>query len=253
MTSLTHMAGLLLALAAALIVPAQATTITVTNGDFSSTSSVRGGHKPGGVCYQTNPSQACELLTGWTNTDGYSFISNVANLGNSAYQSNAVTLDALPATVPGGPTAGSYFLAVDGVAWGAPRGSISQTLSGLTIGEHYEISFYQAAAQQAGFTGATTEGWQVSLGNQTDYSTVMSTPSQGTHAWNKQTLDFTATSASELLSFYALGTPDGDPPFVLLDDIAILALPEPSTLAALGVGLIGLIALRRRRNASAIA
>src|ERR1035438_9852604 len=38
------------------------------------------------------------------------------------------------------------------------------SVSGLTIGTTYTLSFYQAASQQTTFVGATTEQWIVSLG-----------------------------------------------------------------------------------------
>ena len=239
--------------AVGLALPAQATTIT--NGDFTSFSSSNGGKQPGGVCYQTTPSAACTNLGGWTNTDGYTFISNSANLGVSAYGGYTVALDAFPTGPSGAPTLGQYYLAVDGVAWGAPRGALSQTLNGLTMGDHYSVSFWQAAAQQSTYSGATTEQWQVSFTGggftQNGFSTLMSTPSKGTYGWNYQTLNFVATAASETISFYALGTPNGDPPFVLLDDISISDIPEPSTLAAIGTGMLALLAHRRRARRAA--
>ena len=243
---------LAMALAAFAVVPANATTIV--DGNFSSTSTTNGGTVPGGVCYSGAP-DACVTLAGWTNTDGYTFVSNAATLGKSAFSGGTVTLDAFPSGPAGAPTLGQNYLAVDGVAFGAPRGTISQSLSGLTVGDHYAVTFWQAAAQQSGYTGATTEQWQVTFsgtsGTQTGFSTLMSTPSQGTHAWNQVTLDFTATTAIETLAFYALGTPVGDPPFVLLDDISISDVPEPSTLAAMGAGLVILMVKRRRRRGAA--
>jgi hypothetical protein len=233
---------------AALSLPAHAGL--VTDGNFTSVTAVDGGVTPGGVCYQTTPTSACSTLGGWTNTDGYTFISNSANLGLSAYGNYNVALDAFPTGPAGAPALGTNYLAVDGVAWGAPRGTISQTLSGLTVGDHYAVTFWQAAAQQTAHSGATTEQWVVSLGSQTDYSTLMNTPSQGTYAWNQQTLVFTATLASEVLTFTSLGTPDGDPPFVLLDDVSATDIPEPSAIAALSAGMAMLLLRRRTRAAS---
>ena len=37
-------------------------------------------------------------------------------------------------------------------------------MNGLTPGQTYDLSFYQAASQQRGFTGDTTEQWIVGLG-----------------------------------------------------------------------------------------
>jgi len=47
--------------------------------------------------------------------------------------------------------------------------SFYQTLTGLTVGENYSLSFYQAASQQSGFSGATTNQWIVGLGKTGTY------------------------------------------------------------------------------------
>ena len=61
-------------------------------------------------------------------------------------------------TVP----AGTNFFQADG----NPdfESTIFQTVSGLTSGRTYDLSFQQASGQQKGFTGATTEKWKVFLG-----------------------------------------------------------------------------------------
>ncbi len=122
--------------------------------------------------------------------------------------------------------------------------AIEQTLTGLTAGQSYDITFYQAAGQQVGFTGATTDRWQVSLGTNSQLSTLIELPSEGVVTpWQKQTLSLKANTTSEVLSFLAVGTPDGLPPFALLTGVtaqATTAVPEPltflGTLTALGLG-----------------
>ena len=61
-------------------------------------------------------------------------------------------------TVP----AGTNFYQADG----NPQfeSTIFQTVSGLTAGTTYTLQFQQAAGQQVGFTGDTTEQWKVFLG-----------------------------------------------------------------------------------------
>ena len=90
--------------------------------------------------------------------------------------------------------------------------SLSQTVLGLTPGSVYSLSFFQAAGQQKGQSGATTEQWQVTLGSDTQTSALMQNASQGNVGWNVQVLTFTATATSEVLKFLALGTPNGQPP-----------------------------------------
>jgi hypothetical protein len=55
------------------------------------------------------------------------------------------------------------------------------------------------------------------------------------------------------LTFLALGTPAGAPPIVLLDGISLVASPEPSSLAAGGIGMTVLFLLYRRRHRKAAA
>ena len=109
------------------------------------------------------------------------------------------------------------------------------------------MSFYQAAGQQNGDAGPTTEQWQVSLGSDTQFSALMSTPQGSYSPWQTQTLSYTASSTSEVLSFVAVGT--GLPPIVFLDGVDMEAnVPEPSALLLLaGVGTVAAIGRLRRR------
>ena len=58
-------------------------------------------------------------------------------------------------------------------------------------------------------------------------------------------MTFTADAVNPVLTFLSVGTPDGLPPFALLDGVSLKAVPEPS--AAL-LGALGALALLRRRN-----
>jgi len=168
------------------------------------------------------------------------------NTNGSAFNCNC-GLDGTVANPPDG----DNFVGADGdPTYSAP---FSQTISGLTVGGTYALSFDQAAAQQGGTFGATTEQWQASLGSQTNDSTLMNNPSGGFTPWNHQTLSFTATSSSEVLTFLALGTPAGGPPVALLSDVSLVATPEPSSvfLTLSTVALLALFAIRRQRKKSA--
>jgi len=152
-----------------------------------------------------------------------------------------------PATdpIPVSPDGGNY-VAEDTEA--ALRTNFYQTINGLTVGREYVLSFYQAASQQQGETGATTEQWTVAFGSQTQYSSVMDNPSESFTPWNRQTMTFTATSTSQVLSFLADSPALGAPPVALLDGVSLVPAPEPSFAAFLGAGLLGLVALRRWRQ-----
>lgn len=147
---------------------------------------------------------------------------------------------------PGGPSPdGGNFVAIDGDA--NFETAMTQTLTGLIAGHQYRLSFYQAAAQQYTYNGATTERWQVSLGTETHLSTLMNTPNHGFVNWMSQSLTFTAQSSTSVLSFFAVGTPAGLPPFVLLDGVSITEIPEPAAVSLVGLG--GLVLLLARRVA----
>ena len=133
-------------------------------------------------------------------------------------------------------------------------GAITQTITGLTVGLQYAVSFYWGAAQQKGasYTSATTEQWRVTLGSELHITPTINNPGQGFTGWLSQTLTYTATSTSEVLSFLAAGTPSGAPPFSLLDGVSIaIAVAEPAswmTLVVAVLSIIGVAHLKRRSS-----
>ena len=147
------------------------------------------------------------------------------------------------------PTGGNY-VGADGAYIVAP---IQQTLTGLTIGQKYAVGFDWAAAQQSGFTGPTTEQWAVSLGGETHSTAVWNNPNHGFKPWSHVTAVYTATATTEVLSFLAIGTPNGRPPFSLLDGVTTTAVPEPASWALMigGLGLVGGALRSRRRGVAA--
>ena len=254
-------AALALAAAASLGQAAQATNL-VTNGGFETLL------QPG-VSGEFGDRFASQQVVGWS-TAGYNW---VFTPGSADTACNGGEYGCLQLHGPGNGTAnglpassplGGNYLGADGAF---TTGAIYQQLSGLTPGKKYNVTFAYAGAQQAGFSGATTEGWVVDLSpnilqdgdrrNNTLPSTAQITggdiggnlhnADHGFTGWQTQTFTFTAQTANDFLSFLAIGTPDGVPPFALLDGVTAAAVPEPATwgLMVAGLGLVGVAARRR--------
>jgi hypothetical protein len=130
------------------------------------------------------------------------------------------------------------------------KGSISQTINSLNVGDTYAVAFNWASAQQQGFSGNTTEDWQVSLGASSQTTTVASTTSQTFGGWKTASLNFTATSPSEVLAFTAIGTPSGEQPWSLLNGVTLTdtsSVPEPASLGLVGIVAVALLGRRRKQ------
>jgi hypothetical protein len=213
---------------AATSAPALATNL-VTNGSFETVS------VPGKDYFQGN-------VSGWTGGSNLTFVDFPGTADDGSYLS---VYGPFPGTSPDG---GNF---VEGDGDPGYSSAISQTLSGLTIGQKYAVTFYQAAGQQVGFTGPTTEQWQVSLGANSQLSPLFSLAQAGVGGWQKVNMLFTASATSEVLSFLAKGTPGGAPPISFLDGVGVIAAPEPATwgLMILGFGMVGL-GMRRRTRAT---
>lgn len=244
--------ALALFLAAGASMPAQAGTQLIQNGNFTLTPLSAGGF----ICQNGSGvgSTCTSNLTDWTATCSINGCAGTSTPGSLLF---AGPTDVVVTAFNGGnglyptivdPPTGGNILAVDGDS--QYNQTISQTITGLTKGDHYQLTFYQGAAQQSGLSGATTEQWEVTFGSSgTQYSTLMNNASKGVVGWNLVTMNFTATAASEVLSFLSLGTPGGEPPVVLLADVSMFDIPEPGSFALLGLG--GLLMLRNRKRAAA--
>jgi len=245
-------------------------TPVFSNGNFESLSGTAGnanstmGASGGFICAQTGNTTCISNLASWSSTCknqsgsiagggtavGCGSTGTVASIlfasTSGAAFNNSIGLWNNVHAVQNSPTGGN-FLAIDGDP--NYNASISQTVTGLNIGSTYAISFYMGAAQQNGTNGATTEYWDVTFGSTTTRSTVLSNPTHDFQPWSQQTMNFTATSTSQVLTFLAGGTPAGGPPVVLLDGITLTeVVPEPSAFLMMAGGMLALAAFKKRRR-----
>lgn len=221
---------------------AHATPITVLNGSFEQTATKASAQ------LGTNG----QNVTGWS-SQGYSFVflpGTADTTGATGVYGNLQLwgtgnggINTLSASPDGG-----NFIGMDGAY---DPGPLSQTLTGLNVGTAATVTFSFAGAQQHGFTGTTTEQFAVSLGKQTDYTDILTDVSHGFTGWKTETLTFTPTSSTEVLSFLAIGTPAGEPPFSLLDGVSVDSspVPEPASISLMLTGLAGLGGYARKRFA----
>ncbi|WP_077034430.1 PEP-CTERM sorting domain-containing protein [Pelomonas sp. KK5] len=198
---------------------------------------------------------------GWTNQDFLAIVYG-SGIGDSVYpltkgstredmaligpnSPTKATNNGLPAASPAG---GNYYGADAGATF---AGALTQTVSGMVVGQQYTLSFWWAGAQATGASNtaqALNMGWDVSLGSDVQASVQTNIAYKGFSGWTQASYTFTATSASELLSFLPTSTA-GSPPMSLLDGVSIVAVPEPQTWAMLAAGL-GLVAFVQRRRSA---
>jgi len=133
--------------------------------------------------------------------------------------------------------------------------SFSTTVSGLTVGQTYHLTFYQNAGQQNGYGSlgnSINAYWQVTFGSSTEDAASMTAAYQRLAGWEEETLTFTATAVSETLTFLAESTSTGSvPPFALLGDVSLVSTaPEPVSFGIMGLGflVLGLAARKRIKN-----
>jgi hypothetical protein len=219
----------------------------VTNGSFETN---------GGIGQFNGPvAGTSTTATGWTvtgtnaggsGTTGYAFIFD----NTTGFTTGSPGEFGNVALYAGTPTdEGNFFYGADAIFHPSV---LSQTITGLTPGATYQLTFDWAVGQQQGFTGATTDHFSVTFGSQTQDTATVTNPSGGFTGWFAETMEFVASSTAQTLSFIAIGTcvtnPDAcvptapsAPPFALLDSVSLAAaVPESSTWAMMLLGLAGL-------------
>jgi hypothetical protein len=185
-------------------------------------------------------------IAGWNSTGAIS--TRVLSSLNDQPGQGVVSLAAPPGGSMDSTVVQAWYLS------GSPD-SISQSISGLTIGKQYTITFDEAAANRGSTLYNGTLDWQVSFGGHTLKSDALTIPGvDGATSWVANSLTFTADAATEVLAFLAQSSVGVAPePILLLDNVsissaAVAAVPEPGTYALMfaGLGIMGFVAKRRK-------
>jgi hypothetical protein len=212
--------------------------------------------------------------TGWSGGSGLIFVDSNASFNQSAAGPVYLTTYANPLT---GDLGIVNYVEADGNP--AFESGFNTTLTGLTPGQTYTLSFYQGASQQTGFTGTTTNQWIVALGGSgfsvcyncggmTSYGTastysdpgasiaasqLMTVPTGTAVGFEYVSVNLTASASTQLLSFLAWGD-DGVtvnlPPIAFLTGVnaAPGLVPEPAAWTMLIAGFAGVGAVARRKR-----
>ncbi|WP_442907843.1 choice-of-anchor C family protein [Janthinobacterium sp. GW460P] len=133
---------------------------------------------------------------------------------------------------------GNYSLDLNG----GSAGRISQSF-GTVVGQQYNVSFSLAGNAAAGGSLKLVDAGVTGVHTFTFDSTGRSHSNMG---WVTQGFSFIATAANSTLYFQ--GSSQNGAWGAALDNVSVTAVPEPTTYAMLaaGLGLMGLIARRRR-------
>jgi choice-of-anchor C domain-containing protein len=182
--------------------------VTIINGDFANTS---GLYTSSGPDFDTLFALNSTSITGWTVGGG------------------------------GVDWVKSYWQAPPGATFsvdlsGRSPGSLSQTLTGLTAGEVYVVSFELSGNPDGGPNPKPL--LVAAAGKSENYIFSVSGHSRANMGWEEETFTFTANGASDVLTFTSeSGTPYGP---VLGDVELAAAVAEPSTWAMMLLGFTSL-------------
>jgi hypothetical protein len=142
---------------------------------------------------------------------------------------------------------GSYLGSTTNLELNANRlGSVSQTISNLTVGDNYDLTFGYGIRGGAGAQQMVVEVGGVDLGT-------LNAPAESTSSWAPESFWFTATGTSEVLTFTSNGVGGNISEGNEITAVA-LSVPEPMSWALMLVGVAGIgagLRLARRDLAAA--
>jgi len=227
----------------------------ITNGDF----------EDNGGMGQIDSTPFISYLTQWSSaaSNKFNFALN-AGADDTGFQSIYANIFFWgPQTPPskGGPVSngfgpspnGGMFL---GMCSFYNTDAVSQSISNLDTSKTYTLSFEYAFAQVTDHSVASTQSITVDFGSSSDSTASVTLPGKGFLGWSAYSHDFTPASATQSLSFLAVGTTYAGG-FALIDNVRLVektagTVPEPGTMALAGLGAGLLVAMRtRQRNTTA--
>jgi choice-of-anchor C domain-containing protein len=136
---------------------------------------------------------------------------------------------------------GTYWQAANGIASidlsGNGPGSISQTITGLTTGHEYQISFWLAGNPDGGPANKTGTINVTAGPSGYGFAYPVISQTRANMDYVPETLDFTATGASTVLTFASTTATAYGP---VIDNVSIASIPEASTWVMMVLGFAGL-------------
>jgi len=128
---------------------------------------------------------------------------------------------------------GNFFLDLTGFGANSPNGAIQQTLLGLTVGQQYDFSidFHVSGVLPT----VTVNGAPIAL---TPSGTVV----VGTDSWTHESGTFVASIAAPVLK---LANSQAGQQITFIDNVAVSAVPEPTSLSLFALGAAAIFVRRR--------